>query len=266
MADPFLEVAVDAARRAGGLLLERLGSLRRIDYKGSPSNIVTEMDRKAEALIVECISRRFPDHAILAEEGGAQTGSSTHRWIIDPLDGTTNYAHGMPFFAVSIALEIDGVVALGVVYDPNREECFTVRRGRGAFLNGVPMRVSETPTLDESLLSTGYPYDIRKVRDNNLAEHAAFMVRCRSVREMGSAAINLALVAVGRLDAFWELTLGPWDIAVGCLMVEEAGGRVTSPDGGPVDLGAPAVVASNGKIHGDMLATLKEVRAQAPSA
>jgi myo-inositol-1(or 4)-monophosphatase len=266
MGDAFLDVAVDAARRAGGLLLARLGALRQIDYKGSPSNIVTEMDRQAEALVVERIRGRFPDHTILAEEGGARAGSSTHRWIVDPLDGTTNYAHGMPFFAVSIALEIDAVVTLGVVYDPNRDECFTVRRGHGAFLNGAPLRVSDTPTLDESLLSTGYPYDIREVRDNNLAEHSAFMMRCRSVREMGSAAINLALVAAGRLDAFWELKLGPWDVAAGCLMVEEAGGRVTNPDGGPVDLRAPAVVASNGKIHGEMLATLKEVRGQAPSA
>ncbi len=256
MADPFLEVAVDAARRAGTLLLGRLGTLRTIDYKGSPSNIVTEMDRQAESLIVGCITERFPDHAVLAEEGGARAGSASHRWIVDPLDGTTNYAHGMPFFAVSIALEIEGAVVLGVVYDPNRDECFTARRGHGAFLNGERMRVSETPSLDESLLSTGYPYDIRKVRDNNLAEHAAFMVRCRSVREMGAA---------GRLDAFWELKLGPWDVAAGCLMVEEAGGRVTTPDGGPVDLGAPSVVASNGRIHDEILSTLKEVRGQAPS-
>ena len=266
MADSFLEVAVDAARRAGGLLLGRLGSLRQIAYKGSPSNIVTEMDRQAEALIVECIGRRFPDHGILAEEGGGQSRSSAHRWIVDPLDGTTNYAHGMPFFAVSIALEINGVVVLGVVYEPNRDECFTARRGQGAFLNGAPMRVSETPTLDESLLSTGYPYGIRKIRDNNLAEHAAFMVRCRSVRELGSAAINLALVAAGRLDAFWELKLGPWDVAAGCLLVEEAGGRATNCDGGPVDLDSPSVVASNGKIHDEMLDTLREVRGQAPSA
>ena len=266
MADSFLEVAVDAARRAGGLLLGRLGSLRQIDYKGSPSNIVTEMDRQAEALIVECIGRRFPDHTVLAEEGGGRAGSSTHRWIVDPLDGTTNYAHGMPFFAVSIALEIEGSVQVGVVFDPNRDECFTAIRGQGAFLNGALLRVSETPTLDESLLSTGYPYEIRKIRDNNLAEHAAFMVRCRSVREMGSAAINLALVAAGRLDAFWELALGPWDVAAGCLMVEEAGGRVTNPAGGPVDIDAPSVVASNGRIHAEMLATLKEIRGQSPNA
>jgi len=264
MADPFLEVAVDAARRAGALLLERFGSLRQIRYKGSPSNIVTEMDRQAEALVIDCIRGRFPHHAILAEEGGARSGSTSHRWIVDPLDGTTNYAHGMPFFAVSIALEIEGAVVLGVVFDPNRDECFTAQRGHGAYLNGARMRVSETPTLGESLLSTGYPYDIRKVRDNNLAEHAVFMVRCRSVREMGSAAINLALVAAGRLDAFWELKLGPWDVAAGCLMVEEAGGRVTTSEGGPVDLGAPAVVASNGRIHDEMLATPNEVRRQAP--
>jgi myo-inositol-1(or 4)-monophosphatase len=264
MAEPFLEVAVDAARRAGALLLDRFGSLRQVRYKGSPSNLVTEMDRQAEALVIDLLHSRFPDHAILAEEGGARPGSSTHRWIVDPLDGTTNYAHGMPFFAVSIALEIEGAVQLGVVFDPNRDECFTVVRGEGAFLNDQPLRVSHTPTLDESLLSTGYPYDIRRTRENNLAEHAAFMVRCRSVREMGSAAINLALVATGRLDGFWELVLGPWDVAAGCLMVEEAGGRVTNPAGGPVDLGRPSVVASNGRIHDEMLATLREVRAQAP--
>lgn len=265
MADPFLEVAVDAARRAGSLLLERFGSLREIRYKGSPSNIVTEMDRQAEALVIDCIRSRFPDHAILAEEGGPRVGSTGHRWIVDPLDGTTNYAHGMPFFAVSIALEVDGRVEVGVVFDPNRDECFTAVRGQGAFLNGQRLRVSETPTLDESLLSTGYPYDIRKTRDNNLAEHAAFMVRCRSVREMGSAAINLALVAAGRLDAFWELVLGPWDVAAGCLMVEEAGGRVTTPAGGLVNIDKPSVLASNGRIHEEMLATLRDVRGQAPS-
>ena len=264
MADPFLEVAVDAARRAGALLLDRFGSLRQVRYKGSPSNLVTEMDRQAEALVIERIQSRFPDHAILAEEGGAQPGSASHRWIVDPLDGTTNYAHGMPIFAVSIACEVDGRMHAGVVFDPNRDECFTAIRGEGAFLNGQRLRVSETPTLDESLLSTGYPYEIRKVRDNNLAEHAAFMVRCRSVREIGSAAINLALVAAGRLDAFWELTLGPWDVAAGCLMVEEAGGRVTSPAGGRVDLDAPSVVASNGRIHDEMLATFRAVRSQAP--
>ncbi|HTY76421.1 MAG TPA: inositol monophosphatase family protein [Candidatus Bathyarchaeia archaeon] len=264
--DGHLEVAVDAARRAGALLLDRAGALREIRYKGSPTNLVTEMDRQAEALCVDHIRRAFPDHAILAEEGGARPGSESHRWIIDPLDGTTNYAHGMPHFAVSIALEVEGRVALGVIFDPSRDECFTAVRGDGAFLNGRALRVSETPTLDESLLSTGYPYEIRRVHANNLAEHAAFMLRCRSVREMGSAAINLALVAAGRLDAFWELALGPWDVAAGCLLVEEAGGRVTDPAGRPVSLAAPSVVASNGRIHDEMLRTLRQVRAQLPSA
>ena len=264
--DRFLEVAVDAARRAGALLLDRFGSLREVRYKGSPTNLVTEMDRQAEAVVVDRIRRAFPDHAILAEEGGAEPGSTKHRWIVDPLDGTTNYAHGLPHFAVSIALEVESRVAVGVVFDPNRDECFTAVRGDGAFLNGQLLHVSETSTLDESLLSTGYPYEIRKVRDNNLAEHAAFMVRCRSVREMGSAAINLALVAAGRLDAFWELALGPWDVAAGCLLVEEAGGRVTDPEGRPVSLAAPSVVASNGRIHDEMLSTLRQVRAQLPSA
>src|SRR5262249_24289881 len=201
--------------RAGALLLDRFGSLRQVRYKGSPSNLVTEMERQAEAAVIDLFRSRFPDHATLPEESGATPGSSTHRWIVHPLDGTTNYAHGMPFFAVSIALEIAGAVQLGVVFDPNRDECFTVVRGEGAFLNGQPLRVSETPTLDESLLSTGYPYDIRRTRDNNLAEHAAFMVRCRSVREMGSAAINLALVAAGRPDGLWGPGLGPGGGAAG---------------------------------------------------
>lgn len=265
MTDAFLEVAVDAARRAGALLLDRFGSLRQIGYKSSSSNLVTEMDRLAEALVIRCIRSRFPDHAILAEEGGAQPGAADHRWIVDPLDGTTNYAHGMPIFAVSIALEVEGRVEVGVVFDPNRDECFTVTRRGGAFLNGRPLRVSETPTLDESLLSTGFPYEIREGRDTNLAEHAALRVRSRSVRETGSAAINLAQVAAGRLDAYWELRLGPWDAAAGCLMVEEAGGRVTNPAGGPVDIDAPSVVASNGRIHDEILATLRAVRDQAPN-
>jgi len=261
MADPFLEVAVDAARRAGGLLLGRLGSLRQIDYKGSPSNIVTEMDRQAEALIVECIGRRFPDHAILAEEGGGKSGSATHRWIVDPLDGTTNYAHGLPIYCVSIALELDGVLAVGVLYDPSRDECFVAERGRGATLNGAPLRVSATPALGLSLLGTSYPNDLRAAPRNNLAEHAALIQRCRSVRSLGSAALGLAAVAAGRLDGYWEQRLGAWDIAAGALLIREAGGTVTAVHGGPLDLAAPTIAASNGPIHSDLLQALKEVAA-----
>jgi len=260
MTRSFREVAVDAATRAGALLRAHLGGHRDIAYKGSPTNLVTEMDRRAEALIVDAIRAGFPDHSLLAEERGTVAAGSSHRWIVDPLDGTTNYAHGFPVFCVSIALEIEGAVMLGVVYDPNREECFVAERGAGAFLNGHRLRVSTTPRLCESLVSTGYQYDIREPTRNNLAEHAALLHRSQSVREIGSAVLNQASVAAGRLDAFWELSLGAWDVAAGALLVEEAGGRVTSANGGALDLAAPSIVASNGAIHDEILKILEEVR------
>ena len=260
MSDAFLEVAVDAATRAGELLRSRFGSLRHIAYKG-PTNLVTEMDGQAEALIVEAIRRRFPDHAILAEESGASGGATPYRWIVDPLDGTTNYAHGVPLFAVSIALEVEGRLELGVVVDPSRDERFTARRGGGAFLNGQPLSVSDTPIVATSLLATGYPYDIRSTRENNLAEHDAFAVRCRSIRAIGSAVLSLAWVAAGRLDAYWEPRLSAWDVAAGAVLVEEAGGRVTDTNGDPLDLASASILASNGRIHVEMLETLKTVKA-----
>ncbi len=262
MASDFLDVAVEAARRAGAYLREHRGAASLVTTKSSPINLVTDIDRGAEALVVDTIQHHFPDHSILAEEGGALLRSRTHRWVVDPLDGTTNFLHGVPLFAVSVALEVDGRAEAGAVFDPNRDECFTARRGRGATLDGAPLRVSSRTALDESLLATGFPYDVRATASNNLAEHAAFTRRSRIVRELGSAAITLAWVAAGRLDGFWELVLGPWDIAAGALLVEEAGGRVTGLDGGPVDPVVPAVVASNGAIHDEMLRTLKEVRAQ----
>ncbi len=260
MIDSFREVAVEAARKAGALLHAQFGGARHVSYKGSPTNLVTEMDYRAEALIVETIHTRFPDHAILTEEAGALGGPGSHRWIVDPLDGTTNYAHGLPIYGVSIALEIDGRLALGVVYDPNRDECFVAERGRGAWLNGAPLRVSTTGSLNEGLLSTGYGHNIREARDKHLAEHAALILRCHGVRGTGSAVLNLAAVAAGRLDAYWELRLGTWDAAAGMLLVEEAGGRVTDCAGGPVDLAAPSLVASNGLIHDEILRVLKEAR------
>ena len=257
-ADSVRELAVDAATRAGELLRAHLGGHREISYKGSPNNLVTEMDRRAETLIVDAIRARFPDHEILAEERGAVGSGSAYRWIVDPLDGTTNYAHGLPIFCVSIALEAEGRLVLGVVYDPNRRECYVAERGRGATLDGVPLRVSATPALGQSLLGTGYQYDIRRSGRNNLAEHAALLLRSHSVREIGSAVLHLASVAAGRLDGFWELSLGAWDVAAGALLVEEAGGRVSSPTGGPLDLAAPSIVATNGVIHDEVLAVLKE--------
>jgi myo-inositol-1(or 4)-monophosphatase len=259
VSESVLEVAVAAATRAGALLRDHFGGPRRIGVKAGPRDLVTEMDRRAEALIIDTIRRPFPDHAILAEEQGLLPGAAGPRWIVDPLDGTTNYAHGLPLYAVSVALEVGGRVAVGVVYDPSRDECFTAAHGRGAALDGRRLRVSSSPTLGESLLATGFPYDMGDAH-NNLAEHNAVSVRSRVVRELGSAALTLAAVAAGRLDAYWELCLGPWDVAAGALLVEEAGGRVTDPDGAPLDLAVPAVVASNGLVHGELLDILKEVR------
>ncbi len=256
---PYLSVAVEAARGAGTLLRDALGGTRRIRYKGSPTNLVTEMDQRAESLIVGRLRQAFPDHAILAEESGAQPGRSDYRWLIDPLDGTTNYAHGVPVFAVSVALERAGEVVLGVAYDPNLDECFLAERGGGATLNGQAIHVSETPTLDESLLATGFPNDIRTASQTNLPEYSALSLRTRGVRRIGSAVLDLCYVAAGRFDGYWELRLGPWDMAAGGLIVQEAGGRLTDVRGGTWRLEGPGVLASNGRIHAAVLDALAAV-------
>jgi myo-inositol-1(or 4)-monophosphatase len=253
-------VAVEVARAAGDLLRgERLGP-RRIAFKGSPTNLVTEMDARAEALVVERLLAAFPGDAVLAEEGGARAGRSGRRWIIDPLDGTTNYAHGLPLYCVSIALEVAGRVELGVAYDPSHDELFVAERGGGAFCNDARLAVSGATTLGASLLATGFPYDVRTNPDNNVKEYGAFSLRARGVRRLGSAVLYLAWVAAGRFDGYWELRLGAWDVAAAGLMVEEAGGRLTSLTGGPIDLDRPTVVASNGRIHDEMLGVLREIR------
>jgi myo-inositol-1(or 4)-monophosphatase len=258
MSTPERQVAIEAAREAGRLLAAELRGAHRIAFKGASTDLVTEMDERAEELIVGRLSRAFPDDTILAEERGAAPGRSGRRWIVDPLDGTTNYAHGLPIFCVSIALEVDRRIELGVAYAPSLDELYVAERGQGATVNGERLAVSSTATLEESLLATGFPYNIRETRDTNLSEYAAFAVRCRGVRRLGSAVLDLAWVAAGRLDGFWELRLGPWDVAAGRLFVEEAGGRVTNLVGGALDLEAPAVVASNGRIHEAMLAVLRE--------
>jgi myo-inositol-1(or 4)-monophosphatase len=260
MASLERRVAVDAARAAGRLLRDELSGARRIAYKGSPTNLVTEMDQRAEALILERLRRAFPDDAILAEEQGAAGGRSDRRWIVDPLDGTTNYAHGLPIFGVSIALEAARRLVLGVVYDPTRDELFVGERNEGATLNDAPIRVSATPLVDESLLATGFPYNIRETADTNLKEYAAMSVRARAIRRLGSAVIDLAYVACGRFDGYWELRLGAWDVAAGAVLVEEAGGRITAVDGRPLDVDAPTLLATNGLIHDELLRTLREIR------
>jgi len=262
MPSPERRLAIEAARAAGDLLRSELAGDRRIAFKGTPTNLVTEMDARAEALILGRLRAAFPADAILAEETGSAAGGSGRRWIVDPLDGTTNYAHGIPLFAVSIALESAGRAQLGVVYDPMSEELYVAERGGGAFVNDRPLGVSTAPTLNESLLATGFPYNIRETSDNNLAEYAAFSVRAQGVRRLGSAVLYLAWLAAGRFDGYWELRTGPWDVAAGSLLVEEAGGRVTGIDGTPLNLDAPSVLATNGRIHDEMLAVLKEVRAR----
>ena len=259
MSESFRDVAVEATLQAGAFLRSRFGTRPSVSYKGSSTNLVTEMDRGAEAIILAAIRARFPGHSILAEESGALAGAAPYRWIVDPLDGTTNYAHGFPIYAVSVALERAGDLELGVVYDPSRDECFVAERGGGATLNGTPLRVSPTPVLGESLLGTSYPNDIRGAPRDNLVEHAALMYRCRSVRSMGSAVLGLAAVAAGRLDGYWEQRLGAWDIAAGALLIREAGGTVTAMGGSPLDLEAPSITASNGVIHAEILEALKEV-------
>jgi myo-inositol-1(or 4)-monophosphatase len=239
------------ARDAGALLRKRIDDRHTIQYKGEV-NLVTEADHLSEALIVERIRESFPDHGILAEESPETANGSVFRWIIDPLDGTTNYAHGYPVFCVSIALEAKGEIHLGAVYNPMLDELFTAEKGAGAFLNGRRLKVSGTVKLSRSLLATGFPYDIREDRNNNINYFESMILKTQAVRRAGSAALDLAYVAAGRFDGFWELKLMPWDMAAGWLLVVEAGGIVTDLHSAPFDLHSPHILASNGLIHAEM--------------
>ncbi|HKG13747.1 MAG TPA: inositol monophosphatase family protein [Pyrinomonadaceae bacterium] len=256
----MLNFAIQTAREAGGVLAEKFGRALRVTNKGD-IDLVTEADIAAERLIVERIRSHHPRHAILTEESGdvisLGDAGSGYKWVVDPLDGTTNYAHGYPVFCVSIALEHEGSVVLGVVYDPTREELFAAERGGGATLNGRSLRVSETDELNSALLCTGFPYDVRDRGD--FARHFRnFIMRAQSVRRDGAAALDLAYVAAGRFDAFYEEGLRPWDVAAGVLLVEEAGGRVTHYDGSPFRIYTPPIAASNGRIHEAMLEVLRQ--------
>jgi myo-inositol-1(or 4)-monophosphatase len=245
-----------AAEEAGRMLLRGFGRVEDVRHKGTV-DLVTEYDRAAEKRIVSIIRDRHPDHAIVAEEGQGQEGSSLWRWFVDPLDGTTNYAHGYPCFSVSIAAEREGRTVVGMVHDPLHAETFTAVRGEGALLNGTPIRVSTTAELSESLLATGFPYDVRESGENNLDHFGAFIVSAQAVRRAGSAALDLSYVAAGRFDGFWELKLKPWDVAAGALIVLEAGGTVTDFRGGSEGIDGREVVASNGLIHDAMLSVLR---------
>ncbi len=252
------ETALRAAKEAGGFLRENLGRVRRIEYKGEV-DLVTEMDLEAERRIVSIIRERFPDHGILTEESSAVDSAAPFRWIIDPLDGTTNYAHGYPVFSVSIAFEKEGRVLFGVVYDPMLEETFTAELGRGALLNGRTIRVSAVDSLSKALIATGFPYDVRTSRENNLDNFARFALRAQAVRRAGSAALDLSYVGCGRFDGFWEMKLKPWDLAAAALVVTEAGGRLTDFTGGEFSIYRGECLATNGLIHQEMLDVLKGV-------
>ena len=253
----MLNFAMETARQAGAVLLEKFGRKIEISMKGQ-ANLVTEADLASEKLVVERIRSHYPKHAILAEESGHASidGHTNWRWIIDPLDGTTNFAHGYPCFAVTIALEHEGEIVVGVTYDPTRDEMFAAEKRKGASLNNKAIRVSDTTQLGNALVVTGFPYGFRN--DGSFSKHLIdFMVKARGVRRDGSAAIDLAYVACGRFDGFWEEGLNPWDVAAGFLLVEEAGGKVSYYDGSKASIYKPPMCASNGLIHPQMLEVLK---------
>lgn len=254
--EELLLVAIEAVRKAGQILREELGKERVITYKGA-IDLVTDVDRRSEAAIVEVVRAAFPNHAVVGEEGGeiAGPGRGGYTWLIDPLDGTTNYTHGFPCFCVSVGVAREGVPVAGAIYDPTGEELFTALRGEGAHLNGHRLRVSTVKDLNNALLATGFPADLRETR-MNLDHFTDFCLVAQAVRRPGSAALDIAYVAAGRLDGFWELRLSPWDMAAGALMVEEAGGRLSEVDGSPFAVFGKGIVASNGLIHDAMLSVL----------
>jgi myo-inositol-1(or 4)-monophosphatase len=267
--EEFKKIATQAALKSGEILNEHRGKVKKIGYKDEV-NLVTEVDKISEETILRLIKKNFPNHAILTEESEefipeSKKSKSIYKWIIDPLDGTTNYAHGFPMYCVSIALEKNEEIILGVVYDPNLDELFVAEKGKGAFLSKGSssaedkdkISVSQTIELSQSLLATGFPYDIRKSKIDNLDHFANFYKRAQAVRRGGSAALDLCYLAMGRFDGFWELKLHPWDMAAGKLMVEEAGGKVTDFLGGSFNIYLKEILASNGKIHQQMIEVLK---------
>jgi myo-inositol-1(or 4)-monophosphatase len=259
--DPlYLATAVEAVLRAGSIQMAQFGTELKIDKKGA-IDLVTEVDVAVERMFRELVADRFPGHVVLAEElGGVDLPSGHPCWIFDPLDGTTNYAHGLPIFASSLALEIDGEVVVGAIYDPTRRELFTATRGGGAYLNGAPMRASSTASLIDALLVTGFPYSIHEERGDLVGLFSEFLAEAQAVRRLGSAALDLCYVAAGRMDGFWEQHLQPWDMAAGALMLTEAGGRITALDGGPFDVRKGQLMASNGVLHDALLEVVRRWR------
>lgn len=251
----FPAFAVSLAKEAGLFLKENLNKRHEIKYKGE-INIVTAEDKASEAMIMERIRREFPAHDIMSEESAFLDSGAEYRWIVDPLDGTTNYAHGYPVFCVSIALQRKGEIVLGCIYNPMLDELFTSESGSGAFLNGEEIRVSSVTDFSRSFLATGFPYDLRQGGNNNLNYFIGLAKRTLAIRRAGSAALDLAYTAAGRFDGFWELKLNPWDTAAGILLVREAGGEVSEISGQRYSLQSPSLAATNGLIHSEMIRVL----------
>jgi len=265
MSKNYLQAAIEIAREAGQILREEFARPADISYKGDEVDLVTQADKRSESAIVARLTKLFPDHAIAAEEGSGHetTSGSGFRWHVDPLDGTTNFAHGYPCFCVSLALTENNALAAGVVYNPIYEELFAAARGEGATLNGKKIRVSKIPTLSTSLLCTGFPVHNRK-GSPNLRYYGDFTMRSHGVRRDGSAALDLASVAAGRFEGFWEFGLKAWDTAAGVLLVQEAGGKVSDFSNQPYSLGGPLILATNGHIHEEMLSVAEKISQQKP--
>jgi myo-inositol-1(or 4)-monophosphatase len=255
----MLHVAIDAALEAGKFLKMNVGKIRHIERKdGQATNLVTEIDKKSEHMIISTIKRHFPQHDFLGEESGAAEVKSEYRWIIDPLDGTVNYTHGLPIYAVSIGLEYKGEIILGVVYDPSLDELFTAEKGKGAWLNKRRIEVSKTTKLIESLTVTGFAYDVNERPEPSVTHFKNFLAETQAVRRLGSAALDLCYVAAGRFEGFWEGAIHPWDMAAGVLLVLEAGGMWTDFRGFPSSVYKEDVLATNGHVHEQMVAVLKK--------
>ena len=256
----FLDIATEAALAAGAVLQSYYGKLEAIAEKARPGDLVTAADKASEAAIIEVLQRHLPKHSILAEESGSIAGAENkYCWAIDPLDGTTNYAHQYPVFCVSIGLLIDDIPQVGVIFDPWQQELFRAAKGLGATCNRRPIQVSQTAELSQSLLVTGFAYDRRETTDNNYAEFCYLTHLTQGVRRSGSAALDLAYVACGRLDGYWERGISPWDIVAGVVLLEAAGGKVSAYDGSPLSIASGRILATNGQIHTSLSQALLQV-------
>ncbi|MCG7408479.1 inositol monophosphatase [Paenibacillus sp. ACRRX] len=269
----FTAVAVNCAAKAGEWIKSRLGQFKKLSIKSSMHDLVTEVDKGAEVMIRKLIMTHFPHHEILGEESVEpgrdasqraleQAQKAEYLWIIDPLDGTTNFVHGFPYFSVSIALAHKGEVIVGVVYDPIRDELFVAEKGKGAYVHGAPMEVAKETELSDSLIASGFPTERERALPLNLAGIQALAPQVRNIRTSGSAALHMAYVAAGRLTGFWELNLNAWDLAAGSLLIAESGGRLTDTHGNPYHLAVRDIVGTNGHIHDAMIHVLKEAKAQ----